>query len=68
MPRQIQTPVKKESRKEKRAAREEWAQNRSSVPSVVLPTILAFAGLILMVIFYGTRAKVVIAENETPDL
>jgi hypothetical protein len=40
----------------------------SSVPSVVLPTILAFAGLILMVIFYGTRAKVVIAENETPDL
>jgi hypothetical protein len=28
MPRQIQTPVKKESRKEKRAAREEWAQNR----------------------------------------
>ena len=31
MPRQLKGPVKKESRKEKRAAKKEWAEARGSV-------------------------------------
>lgn len=57
--RQLKGPVKKESRKEKRAAKKEWAENRSSVVNVVLPTVIGIGLIIILIIIYGTRSNAV---------
>merc|ERR1712242_237257 len=49
------TTERKETRQEKRDAKREWAENRDSVQTVVVPALVALAFIVLLIIFFGTR-------------
>jgi len=60
--RQLKGKVK-ESRKEKRERKEEFIANKNSCWWIVLPVLGVVATAVTLLVFYGTRPKMVAVED-----